>query len=51
MATGIEIGPGITFGDGIQIGAGGSTTFQWIVDEANDFIITENGLDKLITEN
>ena len=48
---GIEIGPGIDFGDGIQIGAGGAATFQWIVTEANDFIITENGLDKLITEN
>ena len=47
----IEIGPGIEFGDGIQIGAGGAATFSWIVTEANDFILTENGLDRLITEN
>lgn len=48
---GIEIGPGIDFGDGIQIGAGGAATFQWIVTESNDFIITEDGANRLITEN
>jgi len=48
---GMNIGPGVTFGDGIQIGAGGGGTFSWIVTESNDYIITEDGVNRLITEN
>ena len=50
MATNIEIGPGITFGGGIVIGAGVPETAQYILTENNNFLLTENGLDLLITE-
>lgn len=47
MAT-VEIGPGITIGGAVVFG--GQAVPDYILTENNDFLLTENSLDLLITE-
>ena len=46
----VEIGPGITIGGAVRFGGEAVPTAQYILTENNDFLLTENGLDLLITE-